>query len=130
MQMSTTGGVEVLMQQKQRMLMLERVYMAGLGPQNLNSLLLYVIDTRQPTDTLNIAALEPGNHRPTAKTKVADFTNFAALARLDKTEGMCGGPNLSNGNKTFCLSATTISTHCRSRSFWFLNFWNPHHEHS
>ena len=96
-------GGEVLMQDDQRMLVLERAHMTGLGPQNPNSLRLYAIDTRQPTDTLNIAALRPGNHTPAARTKVADFTNFLALARLDNTEAMCWGPTFSNGNKTLLL---------------------------
>lgn len=94
------GVVEVPMLDAHCMLVLERAYMSGLGPQNSNSLRLYVMDTRQPTDTLNIAALKHGNHTPAAKTKVADFANFPALTRLDNTEGMCWGPTLSNGNRT------------------------------
>lgn len=94
------GVVEILMLDPHRMLVLERAYMAGLGPQDSNSLRLYVIDTRQPTDTLSIAALKPGNHTPAAKTGVADFANFPALTRLDNTEGMCWGPALPNGSRT------------------------------
>ena len=94
------GAVEILMLDPYRMLVLERAYMAGLGPTLRNSMRLYVIDTHQATDTLSIAALKPGNHTPAAKTGVADFANFPALTRLDNTEGMCWGPALPNGSRT------------------------------
>jgi hypothetical protein len=92
------GVVEVVMLDAHRMLVLERAYMAGLGDKERNSMRLYVIDTRQPSDTLSIAALKPGNHTHAAKTLVADFANYPALMRLDNSEGMCWGPNLINNN--------------------------------
>jgi hypothetical protein len=76
------GVVEVLMLDAYRMLVLERAYMAGLGPTLRNAIRLYLIDTREATNTLRIAALKPGNHTPAAKTRVADFANFPALTRL------------------------------------------------
>ena len=94
------GVVEVLMLDAHRMLVLERAYMAGLNDRERNSMRFYAINTRLATDTLNISALKPGNHTPAAKTLVADFASFAALSRLDNTEGMCWGPNLPNGNRT------------------------------
>ena len=92
------GVVEVLMLDAHRMLVLERAYMAGLGDKDRNSMRLYAIDTRQGTDTLSLAALQPGNHTPASKTLVADFANFPALTRLDNTEGMSWGPRLPNDN--------------------------------
>ncbi|MBC7648536.1 MAG: esterase-like activity of phytase family protein [Vitreoscilla sp.] len=92
------GVVEVLMLDAHRMLVLERAYMAGLDDKTSNSLRLYLIDTRQASDTLSVAALKPGNHTPAAKTLVADFASFPALTQLDNTEGMCWGPNLPNSN--------------------------------
>ena len=94
------GVVEVLMLDAHRMLVLERAYMSGLDDRQRNSLRLYAIDTRQASDTLNIAVLKPGNHTPAGKTLVANFSNFPALIRLDNTEGMCWGPLLPNGHKT------------------------------
>ena len=94
------GVVEVLMLDAHRMLVLERAYMSGLDDRQRNSMRLYAIDTRQASDTLNIAALKPGNHTPAGKTLVADFINFPAVIRLDNTEGMCWGPMLPNGHKT------------------------------
>jgi len=92
------GVVEVLMLDAHRMLVLERAYMAGLDDKTRNSLRLYLIDTRQASDTLSVAALKPDNHTPAAKTLVADFASFPALTQLDNTEGMCWGPNLPNSN--------------------------------
>ena len=83
-----------------RMLVLERAYMSGLDDRPRNSMRLYAIDTRQASDTLNIAALKPSNHTPAGKTLVADLINFPAVIRLDNTEGMCWGPMLPNGHKT------------------------------
>jgi hypothetical protein len=94
------GVVEVLMLDAHRLLVLERAYMAGLSDKQRNSMRLYVIDTRDGSDTLGVAALKPGNHTAAPKTLVADFASFPALTRLDNTEGMCWGPNLANGHKT------------------------------
>ena len=94
------GVVEVLMLDEHRMLVLERAYMSGLDDRQRNSMRLYAIDTRQASDTLNIAALKPGNHTPAGKTLVSSFINFPALIRLDNIEGMCWGPMLPNGHKT------------------------------
>lgn len=100
------GVVEVLMLDAHRMLVLERAYMAGLDDRTRNSLRLYLIDTRQATDTLSVAALKPGNHTPASKTLVADFASFTAsgqLMLLDNTEGMCWGPRLPNNKRTLLL---------------------------
>ena len=94
------GVVEVLMLNADSMLVLERAYMAGLGPTLRCSIRLYMVDTRQATDTLNIAALKPGSYKAATKSLVADFADFPALTTLDNTEGMCWGPTLPNGNRT------------------------------
>lgn len=88
------GVSEILMLDAHRMLVLERAYAAGAG----NSLRLYEIDTRAASDVLAVDALVPGNHRPAAKTLVADFAALG-LSRLDNTEGMCWGPPLPNGKR-------------------------------
>ncbi len=88
------GVSEVLMLDAHRMLVLERAYATGAG----NSLRLYEIDTRAADDVLAIDALTPGNHRPTAKTLVANFATLG-LSRLDNTEGMCWGPSLPDGRR-------------------------------
>ncbi|SEJ98454.1 Uncharacterized conserved protein [Variovorax sp. OK212] len=88
------GVSEILMLDADRMLVLERAYATGKG----NSLRLYEIDTRAASDVLAVDALAPGNHRPAAKTPVADFAALG-LSRLDNTEGMCWGPPLPDGKR-------------------------------
>jgi len=100
------GVTEILMLDAHRLLVLERAYMAGYGPDAANSLRLYLIDTRGGSDTLNLPALQAGNHQPVAKVLLADFSAFTGagggprLDRLDNTEGMCWGPRLASGNRS------------------------------
>jgi hypothetical protein len=96
------GVAEILMLDTERMLVLERAYVTGPG----NSLRLYLIDTRQATDTLDLPALQPGAYQPAGKTLLADFSAFTGpgdgprLKRLDNTEGMSWGPVLPNGRRS------------------------------
>ncbi|CAN7526202.1 esterase-like activity of phytase family protein [Polaromonas sp. LjRoot131] len=100
------GVVEILMLDADRMLVLERAYMAGWGPQAGNSLRLYLIDTRQGSDTLATPVLRAGAYRAVDKTLIADFSAFTGpgpgrrLERLDNTEGLAWGPVLPNGNRS------------------------------
>lgn len=94
------GVTEVLMVDAHRMLVLERAYMAGLGPNKRNALRVYEIDTRQGSDTLNVPELTAGNYTAPTKRLVADFANYPALAQLDNTEGMAWGPTLANGKRS------------------------------
>jgi len=100
------GVAEILMLDAERMLVLERAYIAGGGAQAGNSLRLYLIDPRQASDTLALPALEPGAYRPAGKTLLADFSAFTGpgagprLKQLDNTEGMSWGPVLPNGRRS------------------------------
>lgn len=103
---ANNGVTEILMLDANRMLVLERAYMAGHDALAGNSLRLYLIDTREGTDTLKMPALQPGAYQPVAKLLLADFSAFTGagpgprLARLDNTEGMSWGPRLPNGNRS------------------------------
>lgn len=100
------GVVEILMLDADRMLVLERAFMAGWGPDTGNSLRLYLVDTRQGSDTLAMPVLQGGAWRAVEKTLIADFSAFTGpgagprLERLDNTEGMAWGPLLPNGNRS------------------------------
>ena len=100
------GVAEILMLDGERMLVLERAYMAGWGTEAGNSLRLYVINTRQASDTLDLPSLQAGGYRPAGKTLLADFSAFTGpgagprLKRLDNTEGMSWGPVLPNGHRS------------------------------
>ncbi|APW36180.1 hypothetical protein RD110_02265 [Rhodoferax koreense] len=100
------GVSEILAVDADRLLVLERAYMMGVG----NSLRLYLVDTRQGSDTLTEARLMPPspatNWSPMPKTLLADFSAFVGpqpdgrpgLRRLDNTEGMAWGPRLTGAN--------------------------------
>jgi len=92
--LADNGISEILMLDADRMLVLERAYATGAG----NSLRLYEIDTQGATDVLETDTLTARNHRPAAKTLVADFAQLG-LSRLDNTEGMCWGPPLPDGKR-------------------------------
>jgi hypothetical protein len=89
------GVPEILMLDTHRMLVLERSYAQGVG----NSLRVYVIDTRDSADVINIPALSATNHSPVRKRLLINFDSLN-LAKLDNTEGMSFGPRLANGNRT------------------------------
>jgi hypothetical protein len=89
------GVPEVLMLDSHRMLVLERSFSAGIG----NSLRLYLIDTRDGSDTIGLPALTAGNHRAVKKKLLVNFDSLNLL-KLDNTEGMTFGPRLANGNRS------------------------------
>ena len=89
------GVAEILMIDQSRMLVLERSYSPGAG----NSLRVYMIDTRDGSDVLNVPALTPGQYTPVTKRLLINFDSLG-LKKLDNTEGMTLGPRLQNGNRT------------------------------
>jgi hypothetical protein len=92
---SDNGVPEVLMLDAHRMLVLERSFSRGVG----NSLRVYLIDTRDGIDTLNLMPLREGNYTAVKKKLVINFDSLN-LRKLDNTEGMTFGPRLANGNRT------------------------------
>ena len=89
------GIPEILMLDQFRMLVLERSYSQGIG----NSLRVYLIDTRDGSDVLNVPVLRDGNYTSVQKRLVINFDSLN-LKKLDNTEGMTFGPRLPNGNRT------------------------------
>jgi hypothetical protein len=94
------GVTEILMVDAHRMLVLERSFSAGVG----NSIRIYLIDTRDGSDTLNVDALKPNNHRVVKKSLVINFDSLN-LMRLDNSEAMSFGPRLANGNRTLIVAS-------------------------
>lgn len=92
------GISDVLMQDAHYMLVMERAYVAGQGL----SVRLYRVDTRSGSNTLDLPQLQPGNHRPSPKTLVADFATLG-LRLLDNTEGMTWGPLLPSGRRSLVV---------------------------
>jgi hypothetical protein len=89
------GVPEILLIDHDRLLVLERAYMAGVG----NSIRLYETNTLDGSNTLDVVPLKEGNYTPLKKRLVIDFDTLPVLA-LDNTEGMSWGPRLPNGNRT------------------------------
>ena len=89
------GIPEILMFDQFRMLVLERSYSQGIG----TSLRVYLVDTREGSDVLNVPVLRDGNYTPVSKHLVINFDRLN-LMKLDNTEGMTFGPRLANGNRT------------------------------
>ena len=89
------GVPEILMIDPFRMLVIERSYSPGMG----NSIRVYLIDTRDGSDVLNVPVLKPGNYTPVTKRLLLNFDSLG-LKKIDNTEGMTFGPRLPNGNRT------------------------------
>ena len=86
------GVSEILMLDAERMLVLERAYMAGIG----NALRLFRVDLASGSDTLALETLLSGQFTPVRKTLVADLSAYLGpgLAKLDNTECLAWGPML------------------------------------
>ena len=90
------GVSEILMVDAHRMLVLERGFSLGAGV----SLRLFMVDVRQPDDTLGLPTLRTARPVEVArKTLIADFDKLG-LPRLDNTEGMAWGPPLRGAGGT------------------------------
>jgi hypothetical protein len=94
------GVPEILMIDADRMFVLERSFTQGVG----NSIRVYLIDTRDGSDTKDVAALKPNNHSVVKKTLVINFDSLN-LRKLDNTEAMTFGPRLANGNRTLIFAS-------------------------
>ena len=90
------GVSEILMLDAERMLVLERAYMAGVG----NALRLFRVDLASGSDTLALETLLSGQFTPVRKTLVADLSAYLGpgLAKLDNSECMAWGPTLPAAN--------------------------------
>jgi hypothetical protein len=88
------GIPEILALDHERLLVLERSYVSGVG----NTIKLFLVDLRGATDVSGIAALAGQRYVPAAKRLLLDFK--ALGIRLDNTEGMTWGPPLPGGGRS------------------------------
>ncbi|WP_370681506.1 esterase-like activity of phytase family protein [Comamonas sp. GB3 AK4-5] len=93
------GVSEILADGTEHLLVLERAYSAGVGV----SVRLYRVALNSGSDTLNLAALQPGQYRPVAKTLVADMAQLGLPQAVDNLEGMGWGPSLADGSRVLLL---------------------------
>jgi hypothetical protein len=122
------GISEILMLDAQRMLVLERAYMSGIG----NSLRLYLTDTAPASDTLGMQRLVAGQYTPAAKTLMADFDAFLrsgsatqGISRLDNTEGMAWGPRLPGGSRILVFVSDDNFNPAQVTQFLAFEFTDP-----
>jgi hypothetical protein len=92
------GVPEILMFDRDRMLVLERSFTQGIG----NSIRIYVIDTRDAAEVLNTFPLPQNTTLAVKKTLVLNF-DALNLMKLDNSEAMSFGPRLPNGNRTLIV---------------------------
>jgi hypothetical protein len=122
------GISEILMLDAQRMLVLERAYISGIG----NSLRLYLIDTGRASDTLGTPRLLAGQYTPAVKTLLADFDAFVrpgsgapGISRLDNTEGMAWGPRLPGGSRSLVFVSDDNFNPAQVTQFLAFEFTDP-----
>ena len=91
------GISEILALDRDRLLVMERSFAAGVG----NTIRLFDVDLRGATNVADIDALTGQSFVPAAKRPVLDLAELKI--RLDNLEGMSWGPRLPNGNRTLIL---------------------------
>jgi hypothetical protein len=88
------GIPEILALDQERLLVLERSYVFGVG----NAIRLFLVDLRGATDVSRFDALAGQKYVPATKRLLLDFKTLGI--RLDNTEGMTWGPRLSGGSRS------------------------------
>jgi hypothetical protein len=91
------GIPEILALDRERLLVLERSYVSGVG----NTIKLFLVDLRGATDVSGFATLAGHRYAPAAKRLLLDFKTLGM--RLDNTEGMTWGPRLPGGSRSLIL---------------------------
>ena len=91
------GIAEILAIDRDRLLVLERAYVQGIG----NFIKLFVVDVSGATDVSKIDSLAGQRYVPAAKRLLLDLSTLGI--RLDNIEGMTWGPRLANGRRTLIM---------------------------
>lgn len=93
------GIPEILALDQERLLVLERSYVFGVGV----TIKLFVVDLRGATDVSGFDALAGQKYVPATKRLLLDFKTLGV--RLDNIEGMTRGPRLPGGNRSLIFVA-------------------------
>jgi hypothetical protein len=88
------GVPEILALDPERLLLLERSYVFGVG----NTIKLFLVDLHGATDVSGFDSLAGQKYIPAAKRLLLDFKTLGI--RLDNTEGMTWGPRLPGGSRS------------------------------
>ena len=110
--LTVTGLVELLALSDERLLALERTYMAerrnpGDRGGSLNRIRLFLIALRGATDVSGLDTLNGATFTPVAKSLILDLSTVGGLtpelATLENFEGMAVGPTLADGSRSLLL---------------------------
>jgi hypothetical protein len=115
------GVSEILADGPDHLLVLERAYSAGVGI----SARLYRVALASGSDTLNLAALEPGRYQPADKTLVADIGHLGLPQAVDNLEGMGWGPSLADGSRVLLLVSDNNFNPAQTTQFIALAWRDP-----
>ncbi len=102
---AVNGLTELLEVAPDRFLVLERSYSAGYGSYG-NTVKIFEVDASQATNTLDLDKLKGEKYTLAGKRLLFDFKNVKDKLTnriIDNIEGLCLGPELSNGNKSLVL---------------------------
>ncbi|MUP46289.1 esterase-like activity of phytase family protein [Gramella sp. BOM4] len=101
------GLTEILEYEENKLLILERGYVAGYGSHG-NTVKIFAVDASEATNTLELAQLKGSDYIKASKKLVFDLKdvrNSLTDEIIDNLEGMCFGPKLENGNRSILLVA-------------------------
>ena len=91
------GISEILALDRDRLLVLERAFVHGIG----NFIKLFVVDLRGATDVSKIESLATQSYVAVSKRLVLDLSSLGI--RLDNIEGMTWGPRRADGRRTLLM---------------------------
>ncbi|TBW28464.1 esterase-like activity of phytase family protein [Gramella sp. KN1008] len=104
---AVNGVTEILEYAQDRFLVLERAFSAGYGSHG-NTVKIFDVDASKASNTLNFENLKKSNYQKVKKNLVFNFKSIEDQLTdeiIDNIEGMCFGPELSNGKKSLILVA-------------------------
>ncbi|MCM8568178.1 esterase-like activity of phytase family protein [Gramella jeungdoensis] len=104
---AVNGVTEILEYAPDRFLVLERAFSAGYGSHG-NTVKIFDVDASKATNTLNFENLKKADYQKVKKSLIFNFKSVEDQLTdeiIDNIEGMCFGPELSNGKKSLILVA-------------------------
>lgn len=102
---AVNGVTEILEYAPEKFLVLERAYSAGYGPHG-NTIKIFQVDANNATNTLDYESLRKVDYRKAEKKLVFNFKSVKERLTdeiIDNLEGMCFGPELSNGKQSLIV---------------------------
>ncbi|MCG9973266.1 esterase-like activity of phytase family protein [Christiangramia crocea] len=102
---AVNGLTEILEYAENKFLILERAYSAGYGSHG-NTIKIFDVDASNASNTLGLKSLKNEDYQKAEKKLVFNFKTVKDQLTdgiIDNIEGMCFGPELSNGKQSLIL---------------------------